>query len=334
MRAGRWTQWIVPIVLIGGTLLWLRLALKPRTQLTERSTLLTDARDWRCEYTGYFWKSADEVLFLRETGQTALRLFVRNVRTGQETALTALDNRLNIPTRRHNTQTWRLSPDGNWLLTISGGRKTAPIFEANSLDGRQKRAWPIGIGTEFSMFWFPDSRRWLELRSREWGAQPILHTLDGRSMTGQKIKGPRTWPLGITNKGRLVDVEQSATRVTLYEYGLEPEAGPALQNPVPLPRGSRIQEAEPSPDGTRMAYLTVAFRSSPVRYLFRGLFPTYTQNANPRYTLWVSSTDGSGLKEVGIEDSADITGIQWTPDGKRLSFFARRTLRTIPADDT
>jgi hypothetical protein len=49
-----------------------------------------------------------------------------------------------------------------------------------------------------------------------------------------------------------------------------------------------------------------------------------------RYSLHVAYPDGSGVYEVGQTDAEEIAGIQWTPDGKRLTFFARNTLYSVP----
>lgn len=328
MQKERWRRWIIPILLIGGTILWLRFALRPRSQLVASSTPLVGAQDWRQEYSGYFWKSNNELLFSRDAGAGGLRIFVRNIATQQESPLPALDRLL--AGQNPNMAYWRLSPDGQWLLAATLNRRQKPTFNAYALDGSRKVTWPVVMGSEMEILWLPDSRRWVEFRATLRGIRTRLHTLDGKDTNGPALNGPCAWPLGVTPNGSVINLEQMSPRPTLMLYPLHGSISSSQNATVPLPASARIVEAEPSPDGGHMAYLTASSLKAPLKSLLQSLFPSLDRTPHPRQTLWIARADGSGLREVGVEDTARIAGLQWTPDGKRLSFFADDILRLLP----
>lgn len=317
-------SWIIPTVMIGVTLIGLAIFLRPKPQLIDRATRLADATNWQRDYSGYFWMPGRELLVQRVGTSAALSRI--NPATGQETPLTALNAQL----RKHPPETisWRLSPDGKWLLALTQEEKNAYQFSAFALDGSRRITWPFPRENGRNILWMPDSRRWADFLLPRMGApQPVLCDLNGKQLKTQPIKGPFTWPIGITPDERVLTAEQWFNQIDLYTYALSQKAVPVRKATVRFPKQMQIQEVEPSPTCDRIAYLTVSPAASPVQEVLQSAL----HRPRGRFTLWISRADGSGLHEVGVERDATVAGVQWTPDGTRLSIFIGKELYTIPA---
>ena len=74
--------------------------------------------------------------------------------------------------------------------------------------------------------------------------------------------------------------------------------------------GDRVMHSSLSPDGTRVAFIS---------------------SANGHADVWVQQVDGSGLKALTNDVTAEAWPV-WSPDGKSIMYSAGRQAMTVPAD--
>jgi hypothetical protein len=323
-------RWIVPVTLIGGTLIWLRSATDPGPDILRKATRIAETNGWRADYSGYFWRTANEVWYCRDEQSGKPTLHRLNLQTGQSAPLTALNAKL---TPRLGSSLWRLSLDGKWLLVGDYDRKQkTPTYVAFATDGSRQVRWPMLQVENPYLQWLNDSQRWVEFTFREGAVQPTIHSIVDKDTLAARLIGPCSWPIGVTPKDEVISAEQGLGKVEFYRYGLDPKVPSVHKSVVTIRTNGRITEIEPSPRGDRMAYLIGAPRRvPPLLDWWRQWFSPSRRYSGSRYTLLVSHADGSGLQEIGWLNDEALAGVQWTPDGARLSFFAQGGLYTIPA---
>jgi hypothetical protein len=113
---------------------------------------------------------------------------------------------------------------------------------------------------------------------------------------------------------------------------------------VSLPQDARPYEVAISPSGDKLAWLLWFDKpSSYPRWMRPWLPPAMTRDQNT-VALYTSLCDGRGMRLIGqipltnqsrVFPSAMAAGLgslEWTPDGKRLSFIYSNALYTVPAD--
>lgn len=314
---------------VGGALL---LIYYPRRQsLLYRATPVVDTQRWLQQYGGYFWESDRSILSFRSAGRGGVQAFRVNVATGSSRPLMTLNRTLRGSASA--TSLWRLSPDGKWLIWQNLQAPRAR-WTASTLDGLQRVTWPISNPTGGPL-WLADNRRWVEFVShRQAGVQPLLHSLDGKTVRGTPITGPFNWPMGVNAQERVISLDfRQGAALTISEYGLMQGAVPARRFTAKLPNGMLSEsEAELSPQGDRLAYILRTANVSPLQRLLAWLLPPADSRATYRDTLWVSRADGSEMRKLGEEAGSTVSGLMWMPNGRRISFFCQDRLYTLPVD--
>src|SRR5207248_1115695 len=101
-----------------------------------------------------------------------------------------------------------------------------------------------------------------------------------------------------------------------------------------------ILDLEVSPDGERLAWVMWRRNRDPLQSFVQRFLPRSFVSSPSRWEVWVSSVDGSHLRQIGHEylpapesiETIPILTIQWLPDGKHLSFIYKDVLYMLPAD--
>ena len=105
---------------------------------------------------------------------------------------------------------------------------------------------------------------------------------------------------------------------------------------ITLPMKSTLEDMCLSPDGTRLCLGVKGKHTISGGELVRSLLSKLGCHDHTTWELWTCNLDGSDMREVGYIDYTPTTdipySIQWTPDGKRLSFLLAKMLYTVPAD--
>ncbi len=247
-----------------------------------------------------------------------------------------------------------LSPDGKWLAlgiertkyTRHGSDQSSTLETAVvSLDGSQWIEAPEPDGA----LWTPDSRKCIFLHQ-----DGTVMVWDVFTRKQQKIDlrnylvKSASWGgygvifLGCRTDGRIVvatsSFEDGVRTVKLVDFGVKSGDTSPHSVSISLPPelwsvGSTVHGMALSPTGDRLAWF-------------------FEPSGNWQTQLWISHADGTQMRLVGRQQahvdparSGDMSQysimslsyllpltLQWTPDGKRISFLYKGVLYTVPAD--
>jgi len=105
-----------------------------------------------------------------------------------------------------------------------------------------------------------------------------------------------------------------------------------------LPEGAELYRGEASPSQKSILYYIHASRTPPFLTWLHHIFPHFRTEPTPTEELWVSRSDGQGVREIGhVRVLADpghtfLGDIRWLPDGRQISFVYRGMLYVAPAE--
>src|SRR5579871_312136 len=292
-------------------------------------------------------------------------LYRYNVQTGRRRHLRRLERLVDC---FYHSQ-MEISPDGKWLLW-HGGTAEQETMDAATLDGQHHQQWPRGFYSLHWLAWTQDSRHWIEFQ-RTGSYQPpstaIVHNVhspaENRSFPmDESILSAYLHACGIGDHILSIDrLDETATtrsfnvRVSSLPPQIRQERIEKIAVPANLPNPN-ITEVLLSPDARRLAFI-VGYGATPAttdpnegtqegdtstNLSVNSSIATVsgTQNAKLRaYSLFVCRVDGSEMHEVGTRQEEvnpnvvlALEDLRWLPSGKRLSFFYKDTLYTVPAD--
>ncbi len=101
-------------------------------------------------------------------------------------------------------------------------------------------------------------------------------------------------------------------------------------------RGTEVKQVELSPDGRRLLWKTTTVKPSLTEF-FQDLAESMQhRESRCKTSIAVSGLDGSNAKEVAFEkmtglEEDDFRTVHWLPDSKRVSFWYKGSIYTIPA---
>lgn len=196
--------------------------------------------------------------------------------------------------------------------------------------------------------WMPDSRRWLEYTSEQVYSGPVSSDLSLYSLDAPERKvGPLPIPpgmrslLGVSPDYRMIGcslppgVDQPM--LGLFEVGLYPNPLKERKCTQNAPAGWFFRDAVLSPQGDRVVCLLTTARQSELLAFFARIAPSRVKLGKPSrlFQIRICRTDGRQIQEVGVEDTgpdgtAAVNNLQWSPDGKKLSFVLKGSLYIVP----
>jgi hypothetical protein len=336
---------LVLLGLVGVLGLWLWAHRPQETLLLSRAIRLTDP----INSERYCWLSDRQLLLLHEGRNNHYRAVRLDIPTKTLTKLPALEATISkIYLDAHVFA----SPDGKWLLCPPFDGE--PDATAITLDGTQVRHWPVD--EDVLLAWIPGSSRWMDMHLVEPHnsddttiAQILVYDVNN-PQSKQTLRGDSTIHIQYSDLQAVPVVTPDHRLVVPYVTYLIAEHIPAIQTtscrletdhlipthtytchlPVPLPTN---EELALSPRADRLAWRSVSVHVPPWQQWLHRLFSHYKVKSQYVTTLYTARLDGSGLKEVGhIHRAVYLEGLQWSPDGKQLSFYYGNALYTVPAD--
>lgn len=236
-----------------------------------------------------------------------------------------------------------LSPDGSWLLSLSGLSKRRLNRTAYSVDGgRQitaaKSATPTGI---MDWKWERGSRAWIEV-DVSGGTRIVEYAITGRSPTVYRLPAPKpTVPLWIDSNNRLVTrrFKMPAGQPDGFDE-IRLDRNPTVRHlSFAVPPDVQVAAAVLSPDERYVAWHLVSENSSAKWWQRIASFVLRRPAAKGPISvesLWISDRNGANMRELGRLDQSviwrRIGDLQWTRDGSRLTFTYLNRLYAVDVD--
>ena len=291
----------------------------------------------------YFWISGTKAIWLRDhfdsNGHKIVEAVEIDSKTHNKTPLARLKQSISSESNRNNIRLCRMSPDGKWLL-FSVRTRTRSEWKLFGVDGSLHGLWPCtGDLTELThALWLPDSKGWVEVAEQKSKADIVTHGLNGPGAIPviQNFMPSYYYHLGFMGPNRCFAVTPRVGDgdVTVMEYDAPHVVGPPRIFFLKTPDGvTGSLEAALSPNGNRVAWL-FGYRTGPLGLSILGRLPKYRYARSTIVGLWISDTNGGGMRLLGNLDtdkgSPDV--LRWTPDGKRISFICQDAIWTVPAD--
>ena len=324
--------------------------------LMNRATKVADTSDWDFRWTSYDWISNREVLFFRGGSPNhpivnGWSFFKRDIAANQETYLDALSGFAYGSFGKHSQHA--ISPDGKRIFWTGD----EPSIYCCNLDGTQQFHFKRGLFSRIA--WMADSSRLVEYVMNE-DADRIAHGLihiPGNPKSQRMLKVPAVFTtanrnVSVSTNGQALTTtsdwegQKAVDSVDVCEYVVGKETEPPHIHRIHLPVKATILGERFSPRGDRIVWplLQETDIQTPILKWLHRYIPAFNLDPGAKMSIWVSRIDGSEMHEIGIvllkpdrtnggvvlADAPEY--IFWQPDGKRLSFYLKDTLYTVPAD--
>jgi hypothetical protein len=273
------------------------------------------------------------------TGKTTQCIPIANVMKGAE-----------IDPRNKKVATWSISPDSQWALTSLALSNPPPNLHSEwilvKLDGTHVIRYPVGDENEYGFFWGADSKSWyadLESTDSKYKSGLAQYQIDpsGKitrlNLVADSTDLPGDGTIHSLPKGQFAAV--AATNGNDDEYNgltiLTVSNGATqvvTQYEDLFPQPEMRQECVISPSGTRVAWqcLTGLDIAQEISALHNH------GQIQAQGEVYVSDLDGSHLQKLVEAKRTNMTdaprSLQWTPDGKKISYVYQGCLWTVPAN--
>jgi hypothetical protein len=334
---------LLTLLIVAGALV---VVLAPRgPTLLQRATRIARTKGLHC------WLSDHKVLFL-PGGNYHYRISIMDLATKtwlREKRMDAVFNA--FCTDRY----FYSSPDGKWLLCSAF--ESAPAHAVRLADGHTL-AFPME--ESYILYtWIPGTSRWMYLTAEVDTDSDALHL---KKVTIFDVTGPR--PVQVLKAAPGIAIDEYAIPVALRDGRLlipsaveDSKDGMAAAirtvecavegGRVTLKRTFMLRLPSPkevyyfalSPQGDRIAWVEEYDLPAPAwrRWLGKWL-RRFAASPQRRNVLCVARLDGTGRREIGDtlkQPGRDkfVTGVQWTPDGRRVSFLCDGALWTVPVEE-
>jgi hypothetical protein len=317
--------------------------------LLARATKIADVTGWMLPrlventpyWLTYHWLTDEKVLFI-EYGPGHFRFYQFDLRTRRKSYLRRF-SRLFGDTHRD----MEVSPRGRWILW-GGSTSDQDRYFVARLDGSGFKTYRPGfnaaLGKEGSFpLWLPNPPHWIELvvsSQNDNLTRAIVHSLNHpQNIRTQLSMPPISYqqiesPILPGNRlGVWRSYQEGARSVRIAVIGIGKRDKKAIDSVVTFPKPWRLETAQFSPDGRRIAWFLTASATS-------------RQHGQKRISLWISDLNGRHFHELGSlpypnslkptstdwlqELTFEPRELRWLPSGKRLSFVYKNALWTLP----
>jgi hypothetical protein len=293
----------------------------------------------------YQWESPDSIILQhadnRVGGQRVTARF--NIKTGEVKPLNLPESVETSMANYRSGTPFRLSPDGTWLLGVLLKNQYYAIDVKSAAhlmlhgptplsfwtpDGTGFLSWwQDKHGTHFLLYSFPNARDGSDSESKYTVAIPERSLVVGLASANSVM----TASLSAVEDGKVYDVRT-------YDLAAKANPGPAWS--LRIPRCEVLAEASISPDLSHVCWLAACRRPSAGREA-SGEPPLVAE-------LWCGSVSGADQHCVAQIDLHGMTfgdyvstpgkpflnSIQWTPDGRNISYTYKGRIWTVDVSQT
>jgi Tol biopolymer transport system component len=228
------------------------------------------------------------------------QLLTVDLATGEERVIEAKDG---------TQPAW--SPDGTRIAFTARWREPTQmdIYTVAATGGK---SLPVTTdeATDWSPAWSPDGRHiyFASDRSGSMNLWRVRVDPGSGAVLGElePITTPATYlaHASISGDGSLVAYNTVSMTQNVEAMTLDPNGGSPIEAPRQVTSGTLLWSSpDPSPDGEWVVFYS---------------------RRNPEGNLWVSRTDGTGLRQLTAESTLDRVP-RWSPDGRWVLFFSNRS---------
>lgn len=304
------------------------------TDLLKKSTHLTD----KIGNQPYYWLTNEELLYL----------------TPNQLAGTYTLHRLKITSGTEAEQgnltsgNFRISPDGQWALTITPSN-AGSLFSLERTDGKRQFRFFTHLNNEdinTNVAWTTDDKAIIALTFSDTGGLLTTFPLDKPAVLPSMpvALNDNQILLGMTDANRVLAIQNISDKqltrlhdsITLYDFPLK-QGDDFHKIGVSRPEGrdSEVDDVVLNPSGSRLAWRFTAHHTPFLYSFLKSLYNVFGIHDNTTVSLWTSKTDGSEMHELGSVNLKSPVPqpqlLHWTPDGRNLSFQYDEKLYSIPA---
>ena len=312
--------------------------------------------------TRYCWLTDQQILILSRNNavHSSFHVTIHNLTTGTQGTCPALESLLNSSGASLGNESIPVSPDGKRLLWYGRVGSGKDYLYCADVNGRLISKTPSGNQTPV-LSWLSDGRQWIEYKQAalfrsDYGIPDpaplenlLLHTTSapGRAVPLFPSTELRSGNfLVVVDQQMLIfrNEENDRNHILMDQYQIGPYVKRTQRFRLSSPRYAinLTGEYALSASGRHvcMAVVEIENTSSLVR-LLRHLVPSLPAEYLGRNALFISSTKGIVLKDLGVTPAQDawvvlenplITQLAFSPDEKRISFVYKNTLYTVPAE--
>ncbi len=228
------------------------------------------------------------------------------------------------------------------LAMLKQGQIMTTETSLPGVKGKFRMMHPPYLSLADRVAWARDSRSFFEMKQSKTAPYFLQQrTLDDRIVLDFPLKGvagntgtPQM--LGQTRTGEILLIDRASNYVSTLLF-VDPKTGQIRMVPIKeLPQGLLIKQVELSPDGARLLWKTVNVNPSPVEALSLAASQLAKNPLRFQVSIKVSDIEGAHIHDIAGErmsatEEDRFQTVHWLPDSKRVSFWYKASLYTLPA---
>jgi hypothetical protein len=282
----------------------------------------------------YWWLSEHEALVIRDTSGGDWALERLNIDTGKSRPA----ERLSALFRKTGGQpdSTQVASDGSHILWTGAKSRTFVATTAGSKISESVSS------AESVKLWLNDCFRWVELTHNEevFTGAIVRSTLDPKSMQRRPLTPTISCLAKDVDLSRLTPTTDDHILATLWsgrERGIKPALIVAMVMHAQINMVGKFKLTPPRNAETGELIFAPIFGRLAWVVDYKPEWSPFTRQSS-RTGLWVSRMRDWRIHEVGSLEAADgspelrLRGVQWSPDGMRLSFVHKNSLWIVDAD--
>jgi hypothetical protein len=281
----------------------------------------------------YDWGNGHQVIYpvQDEAGNNKLAVFDRSNRGYHEYRIP----RPGIGAHLYLPPSVKSSGTGSIALLL--GPKQSPVYWALPASESTWREVTSAATYSYDFAWSAEGPTWVALEERRNGLYVCEYAFTGLV---RKTAAPQSHSsiLAVPSKDEVItaDFEGACTRQTIVVSRWKIDRPPAILGTYEIgsPEPADLWLVKASPSGNQLAQIVRFRRMSLLGTILSGIGLSWVAKDSSFTGLWISNIDGSARRMIcivaGKGGNDEPWNLEWTKDGKHLSFTYRRKLHLVP----